>query len=372
MNERLENFLRRAALEKGRSVYRPAKNSPTALRAFQDDFNTLEALERIGHLHIIGEPHRESRTGRDYIDMVTIEITTVGAKFLAAPSDEGNSMAETSTAPDPRNVFVVHGRNLEARGSMFRFLRSLGLRPIEWSQATMETGNALPFIGEVLDAAFSTAKAVVVLLTPDDEARLREQFRADDDPPYEAQLTGQARPNVLFEAGMALGRHPERTVIVELGKLRPFSDIAGRHTVRLSNDTRARQELAQRLATAGCAVDLTGRDWHSEGDFEIQSNTSQEETVRPTVQKIKLYPEYDEADIISFLADYLLKKHPKYERFLLSYEDVDRELNFAPGMAAVHMGTAAKEAGYEVISKGKATITLCRERPDSTVRLLRG
>jgi hypothetical protein len=122
-----------------------------------------------------------------------------------------------------------------------------------------------------LDAAFTKAQAVVVLLTPDDVAQMREPFRNTSDPPYEAQMTGQARPNVLFEAGMAMGRNPDRTVIIELGAVRPFSDIAGRHTVKLSNDPEARHELAQRLETAGCAVDLSGRDWHKEGDFNIQS-----------------------------------------------------------------------------------------------------
>lgn len=180
-----------------------------------------------------------------------------------------------STAQDLRNVFVVHGRNLEARNSLFRFLRSIGLRPLEWSQAIKETGKASPFISEILDVAFSKAQAVVVLMTPDDVAQLQEPFRSPHDPPFESQLTGQARPNVLFEAGMAMGRNPDRTVIVELGILRPFSDIAGRHTVKLSNATASRQALAQRLDNAGCAVDLTGSDWHTEGDFTLQYSTQQ-------------------------------------------------------------------------------------------------
>lgn len=153
---------------------------------------------------------------------------------------------------------------------MFRFLRSIGLRPLEWSQAVKATDKATPFIGEILDIAFSRAQAVVVLLTPDDEARLCEEFRAPDDAPHESQLTGQARPNVLFEAGIAMGRSPDRTVIVELGAVKPFSDIAGRLTIKLSNAIQDRQELAQRLQTAGCPVDLTGKDWYAEGDFDLK------------------------------------------------------------------------------------------------------
>ena len=125
----------------------------------------------------------------------------------------------------------------------------------------------MPYIGEILDVAFSRAHAVVVLMTPDDDARLREQLWSDHDPPHETELSGQARPNVLFEAGMAMGRNENRTILVELGTLRPFSDIAGRHVVRLGNTTQRRQELAQRLEAAGCPVNLEGTDWHTAGDF---------------------------------------------------------------------------------------------------------
>jgi hypothetical protein len=104
-------------------------------------------------------------------------------------------------------------------------------------------------------------------LTPDDEARLRVSFRKPDEQEYEINLTPQARPNVLFEAGMAFGRFPERTILVELGKLRPFSDITGRHTVKLDDSTQKRQDLAQRLQKARCPVDLTGIAWHTEGNF---------------------------------------------------------------------------------------------------------
>lgn len=198
----------------------------------------------------------------------------------------------SETVKDPRIVFVIYGRNERARSSLFTFLRSIGLAPREWPQLVRDTGKGSPYIGDVLDAAFSKAQAVVVLMTPDDLAQLRESFRSPHDPPHESQLTGQARPNVLFEAGMAMGRNPDRTIIVELGTVRPFSDIAGRHTVRLSNDSAARQELAQRLETAGCAVDLSGRDWHSEGDFTAQPHSPTAPELPPLIQgKIEESPE---------------------------------------------------------------------------------
>lgn len=176
---------------------------------------------------------------------------------------------ETESVPvKTEQVFVVHGRNQRARNALFAFLRTIGLRPLEWNEAVQATGKPTPYIGEILDAAFTQAGAVVVLMTPDDEARLREPFRSPNDPPHETELTGQARPNVLFEAGMAMGRNTDRTILVELGSLRPFSDVSGLHVIRMDNSSQRRQELAQRLESAGCPVNLDGIDWHTAGDFD--------------------------------------------------------------------------------------------------------
>lgn len=165
-----------------------------------------------------------------------------------------------------KKVFVVHGRNMAARDAMFGFLRAIALEPIEWSTAIAATGSASPYVGQVLDSAFEMAQAVVVLLTPDDIAYLRREYANGDDDPDHAP-TPQARPNVLFEAGMAMGHRPDRTVLVELGAVRPFSDVAGRHAVRLDNSSEKRNDLAQRLKSAGCDVDTSGSDWMSAGDF---------------------------------------------------------------------------------------------------------
>ena len=164
-------------------------------------------------------------------------------------------------------VFVVHGRNEAMRRALFDFLRAIGLRPIEWNEAVVLTGKPSPFVGEILEVAMQYAQAILVLFTGDDQVRLKDEFLWVNDPVHERETTLQSRPNVIFEAGMALGRYPERTILVQVGTLRPFSDIAGRHFVRLRNTSKARQELAQRLRLAGCNVDLSGTDWHDAGSF---------------------------------------------------------------------------------------------------------
>lgn len=175
------------------------------------------------------------------------------------------------TSKNPRSVFVVHGRNDSLRSSVFDFLRSVNLKPMEWTQAVALTGQGAPYIGQILDSAFGHAQAIVVLFTPDEVAYLQPRFSSGDDDP-DVQPAAQARPNVLFEAGMALGREPERTVMVEIGQVRSFSDVAGRHVVRLDNSSESRQAFARRLETAGCDVDLTGTDWLNAGDFTPPSH----------------------------------------------------------------------------------------------------
>ncbi|HUT75308.1 MAG TPA: nucleotide-binding protein [Armatimonadota bacterium] len=193
--------------------------------------------------------------------------------FITGPAGTATPSADSTTPPatvDPRYVLVIHGRDAKARTALFQFLRLINLHPIEWSEARKATGEPSPHITAILEKAFSMAKAVVVLMTGDDEARLRPSLYAKKDPKYETTLTPQPRQNVLFEAGMAMGLHPSRTVLVQLGPMRPFSDISGLHLVILNNSSETRQELASRLQDCGCLVNLTGTDWHKAGAFTVK------------------------------------------------------------------------------------------------------
>jgi hypothetical protein len=58
--------------------------------------------------------------------------------------------------------------------------------PLEWLEIVTATGKTAPYIGEVLAVGFSMAQAVVVLFTPDDEARLRSEHHKEGEPSYES------------------------------------------------------------------------------------------------------------------------------------------------------------------------------------------
>jgi Predicted nucleotide-binding protein containing TIR-like domain len=163
---------------------------------------------------------------------------------------------------------VIGGRDTALTESMFTLLAALGCRPIEFHQAVgrvPRTGN--PFIGQVLDRAFEQVQALIVLFSPDDEAKLKDQFLKPSGDIGERKLRGQARANVIFEAGMAMGRHEEKTIMVQVGDIKGFSDIAGRHMVRLDDSFESRRDFATRLSRL-CKVDTSGTRWTKVGKFE--------------------------------------------------------------------------------------------------------
>ncbi len=204
-----------------------------------------------------------------------VDRANIPSSSAQGQSAQEASMQEQPTQADPRKVFVVHGRNGAARDAMFTFLRALGLEPMEWEEAVSLTDNGTPYIGDVLDAGFAACHAAVILLTGDDEAQLRPVFQKDHDEDFEKRLTPQPRPNVLFEVGIAFGRYQKRTILVEIGRLRPMSDTIGRHTVRFHTGSASeRNTLRNRLETVGCTVSSRGTDWLTTGYFLAANVTS--------------------------------------------------------------------------------------------------
>jgi predicted nucleotide-binding protein len=188
----------------------------------------------------------------------------------AAPRpSQGSRRRQRATPRRENTVFVAYGRNEDARAELFTFLRAIGVHPIEWGEAVIRTRQGSPYVGDILETAIREEAAIIVLLTADDEARLIERFRRPEDPEYESQLVGQPRANVLFEAGMAFGGRQQNTVLVQMGSIRRFSDIEGRHVIRLNNTVARRQDLATRLRAAGCTVNMDGTDWHRAGNLEV-------------------------------------------------------------------------------------------------------
>src|SRR5438445_13562501 len=146
-------------------------------------------------------------------------------KALGASHLEVNAQASMFAANPPekaRNVVGIHGRDSTLRDSMFQFLRSLGLASVEWSEAVRRTGRGAPYTGEVVDALFQDAQAIVAIFSPDEHVQLRTDLQTED----AGDNNGwQPRPNVFIETGMALPRDEAHTILVQIGAFRHASDM---------------------------------------------------------------------------------------------------------------------------------------------------
>lgn len=184
----------------------------------------------------------------------------------ARPPAKAPVKTRTIKTTKNNSLFVVHGRDIQLNEDMFAFLRSIGLNPMEWSQAVSAAKGANPNVTDVVKGALQKVQGVIVLFSPDEEARLKSKFRGPKDG---KSLEGQARPNVIFEAGIALGAHQEKTLLVEVGDVRKISDIAGMHILHLNNKAATRKELAQRLKDKlKFKVDTSGDSWLTVGNFD--------------------------------------------------------------------------------------------------------
>jgi predicted nucleotide-binding protein len=239
------------------------------IQVFSSDQN-IQALVALGRLSYAARRVASICADYAYLEEFAAECTDEFIVGEPGHKRQASPQAETATeGASPESVFVIHGRNKGVRDSVFGLLRALGLKPLEWEEVVALTGKATPYIFEVIKAGFEHAQAIVAVFSPDDIVVLRPEFQNENDPEYEKVPRGQARPNVIFEAGMAKALNPDRTLIVEVGRTKPFTDVGGMHTVRLGNSATQRKALAQRLVTAGCSVNMAGTDWLADGDFSV-------------------------------------------------------------------------------------------------------
>ncbi len=144
-------------------------------------------------------------------------------------------------APKSNNVFIVHGHDGEARESVARFLGNIGLNPI----ILHEQANRGRTVIEKVEA-HSEVGFAVVLLTPDDEGRVKGTN----------ELEPRARQNVLLELGYFIGRlGRENVCALKRGTLEIPSDFAGVVWETMDTGVGWKQALGRELSAAGYEID---------------------------------------------------------------------------------------------------------------------
>lgn len=151
--------------------------------------------------------------------------------------------ADHQGSDHPRRVFIVYGRDTIAREQLELILRRLRLEPIVLPNLTGGGDTIIENLAVLTNADFAC-----VLLTPDDEGRLR-----DDDQP----LKPRARQNVVLEMGMVLAKLGRQRVaiLVKDTKGNPIerpTDIEGIMYIPFEKHiNEAKNKLAGRLQEVG-------------------------------------------------------------------------------------------------------------------------
>lgn len=153
-------------------------------------------------------------------------------------------------------VMVIHGRDSARKSAILSDLSELKIEPLEWNVLVGQMNVGSCYTLDVVNKGFEEAQAYLILFTGDDEGRCRADFHLNDDGGDEKELTPQPRMNVIFEAGMAIALHRDRTVIVKMGKVRNFSDIGGINFIK-RDDVRTEEYMSQlktALMKCGCMI----------------------------------------------------------------------------------------------------------------------
>jgi len=164
----------------------------------------------------------------------------------AVPNEAGMKVAQVSTQKmHLKRVFVVHGRDTEAKELVARFLERLGLEPIILHEQPNSGRTVIEKFEVHADVGFA-----VVLLTPDDVGGLATDQK---------NLNGRARQNVILELGYFIGKLTRRRVcaLYKNGVEIP-SDYQGVLYLEFDVAGAWRTKLAQELVEAGFGINLEG------------------------------------------------------------------------------------------------------------------
>nr|WP_158102414.1 nucleotide-binding protein [Streptomyces africanus] len=171
-----------------------------------------------------------------------------------------------------KRVFIVHGRDHRTRDELTKFVQALGLHVLTWedarTQATRKVGAGAPSTLQIIETGMDQCKVILVLMTPDETVELKNEFAESEGETLPAE---QPRPNVIFEAGLALGIYKDRTVIVETRSGRVFTDLEGINRISLASDS-GKAGLKAQLAELCRVYPQDG--WEAVGEFSERFDVS--------------------------------------------------------------------------------------------------
>ena len=139
------------------------------------------------------------------------------------------------------NIFIVYGHNKNMRINVTKYIRRLGIRPIDLMESSP---SGIRTIFDSLNYCANTIECAIILLSADDTV-------VDDSHEFTSY---RARQNVIFEMGFFAGVLGRDRVIVMYEPKEKFefpSDIAGVYYTQYKDDNRWKQELRSHLKKIG-------------------------------------------------------------------------------------------------------------------------
>lgn len=201
-------------------------------------------------LNIMSEtpPHEWIEGYQEAISEAVMKLQTA-MEMLQEKLEDSDDVEAGAADPQPtpsipnRRVFVVHGRDEEAKQTVARFLQQIGLEPIILHEQANKGRTIIEKFEQNADVGFA-----VVLLTPDDVGALRGE---------EDKLRPRARQNVILELGYfvsALGR--SCVFALKKGDLDIPSDYISVVYTQMDEPGAWKMALAREIHSAGITVDF--------------------------------------------------------------------------------------------------------------------
>ena len=228
------------------------RDTETAINhTFVEDFTHIEDFKKVDYLgaarFVLVDSDRENQeaylSGLDDATAVLESMIDEVEEYWDDESPRSGSSSTKRVAPPLTNeIFVIHGRDNEAKQMIARFLEKIDLKPVVLHEH--------PDGGRTIIEKFEQNAEVgyaVVLLTPDDVGSLRGE---EDD------LNPRARQNAIFEFGYFIGRlGRQRVCALKQGNVEIPSDYRGVLYIDLDRAGGWKMKLIAELQNAGLGVD---------------------------------------------------------------------------------------------------------------------
>ena len=212
---------------------------------FGDKSRHIQDFNGVEYWSWVTEESREQRaylrgldSAASVLESMIEEIEEYWKEEQQTPS---SSAAQENERTNTNEVFIVHGRDNEAKETVARFLQNLGLTPVILHEQPNQGQTIIEKFEQHAQVGFAVA-----LLTPDDVGALKGD---------EKNLKPRARQNVVFELGYFLGLlGRERVCALTKGNVEIPSDYDGVVYISL-DDGGWKMKLIKELKNVGFDVD---------------------------------------------------------------------------------------------------------------------